>query len=149
MMELMKWLRTKRSEREHGKTRFGFFGSDIATNGENNNITTTTATTRIQFYSTLKRDKKNCVEFNEPIFMVKTHDLTERLNSETLIAALFDLFGLLTMMMITTTRERKSSESPVRCETKAPNRGFVIVWNKIQFMKSHQHRNKIIKLKAA
>lgn len=104
MMELMKWLRTRRSEREHGKTRFAVFGSCIAANGKNNNIAT--ATTQIQFYSTLKRDKKNCVEFNEPIFMVKTHDLTERLNSETLIASLFDLFGPLTTMI--TTGERKS-----------------------------------------
>jgi prephenate dehydratase len=55
MMKLMKWLRTKRSEREHGKTRFVVFGSDIAANGKNNNISSNT--TQIQFYTTLKRDK--------------------------------------------------------------------------------------------
>jgi hypothetical protein len=35
--------------------------------------TSTAATTQIQFYTALKRDKekKNCVECNEPIFMVK------------------------------------------------------------------------------
>lgn len=69
----------------------------IATNGNSSK------NKKIQFYTTLKlaREIMNmCAEFNEPIFMVKTHDLSKRLNSGTLIASLFDfLFSLIILQL--------------------------------------------------
>lgn len=72
---------------------FCFRFRETATNGSrtNNNI-------KFQFHSKSKLSreiKKSGMEFDEPIFMVKTHDLSDQLNFGTLIAALFDNFFVL------------------------------------------------------
>ena len=54
-MKLMKLLRTRRSEREHEKTRFAVFGSDIASNGKSNNINSNNANPILQHVE--ERDK--------------------------------------------------------------------------------------------
>lgn len=74
---------------------------------------TTTKINANPIFQHVEEKDKSCEKFNEPIFMVKTHDLTERLNSGALIAALFVLFATLTMM-ITIWRIEKIKEKVIR-----------------------------------